>query len=521
MSRDFTLILASGVGQRLRPITDKVHKALVPISGVPNLCRTIKMANEAGVSHHFIITLESEKENFERAFSDFDNVTIFSLRDCLIEGKNNSVSLTYLILSSMILFIADKDSKVFIIDADTYLTRNIFKDKFTETQYITQYRENEWVLIPDRTGRRVCRVEKSSTGYAMSGISVWRVKQLKQLLKDLQNRSSDDLYYDDVIIEDKKLLTSMKYSEQEPFMLEYDSVSDLVTQGLMTPEEIAKLLSDDNKAVFLKSMTNNSFLINYNGQKVVCRIEGQGVEFLDRSQEKLITSFASSLQITPKSEFINDIKFTEYLENFITLTKEDVENKTEAYQKLFKVLSDLHSIKDVPADIKFIDLVSEIREYEKTASAGDFKVCSKEETDFFIDQIEKNNVRTSLVHRDLVPGNILIERETGEVKLIDWEYSGLLTPYWDIGCLASEIELEFEISREEVFDDFLNFYKPSSDEYQLSKQMMRKWSCIVDFVWAKWAEAKTARGEDYKEYARKRHHLSMNLYKWGKFNENE
>ena len=58
MSKDFTLILASGVGNRLRPLTDKVHKALIPINGVPNLCRTIKFANEAGITHHFVITLE-------------------------------------------------------------------------------------------------------------------------------------------------------------------------------------------------------------------------------------------------------------------------------------------------------------------------------------------------------------------------------------------------------------------------------------------------------------------------------
>lgn len=519
MSKDFTLILASGVGNRLRPITDKVHKALVPINGVPNLCRTVKFANEAGVSHNYIVTLESEKENFDRAFSDFGNVTVFSLNDSFIKGKNNSVSLEHLIISSMILFNVDENSKIFIIDADTYFIRNIFKDDFTETQYITQYRENEWVLIPDSTSQRVCRVEKSSTGYAMSGVSVWKVKQLRQLFTDLQNRSSDDLFYDDVIIEDKELLTSMRYSEQEPFMLEYDSVSDLVTQGLMTPEEIAKLLSDDNKAVSLKSMTNSSFLINYNSEKVVCRIEGQGFEFLDRKQENLITAFASEHEITPKSEFINEIKFTKYLENSTMLTIEDIENKTDEYQKVFEVLSKLHRL-EIPRDVKPIDLISEIREYEKTASKGDFRVCTEEETEFFIRQIERLcDIDASLIHRDLVPANILLLRDSKEVKLIDWEYSGVLSIYWDIGCFASEIELEFSIPREEVFEDFLNFYCYPTEEYrQLSFQLMNQWSCIVDFVWAKWAEAKTAMGEDYRDYAELRHLLAMNFYKWGLFN---
>lgn len=504
-SRDFTLILASGIGQRLRPLTDKTHKALIPINGIPNLCRTVEMANEAGVTHHFIITLESELQNFEKSFSEFNNVTVLSLRDEYIRGKNNSVSLESLISQSFILDLIDEDSNVFIIDSDTYLIRNIFKEKTTETQYLTQYRENEWVLIPDSNRENVCRVEKSSTGYAMSGISVWKMKQLKQLYKDLQSRKSDDLYYDDVIIEDEDLLTSLRYIEREQFMLEYDSVSDLLSQGMMTPDEIARFLSDDNKAVSLKSMTNSSFLINYNGQKVVCRIEGKGVEFLDRAQEKLITDFVSTeLQISPMSLFVNDIKFTKFIENSGALSKHHILTKSDIYLKFFETLSVLHDAY-IPDKVKFIDLVSEVREYEKIVGFENSTVWSKDETEFFVKMIQENeNDSASIVHRDLVTANILIDRDLNCIKLIDWEYSGVLSVYWDLGCFASEVELEFGIPRTEIFEDFLCFYSCRRVE-DLSVQKMNLWSCIVDFVWSKWAEAKTAKGEDYRDYAKLRH----------------
>lgn len=508
-NRDYTLILASGIGQRLKPITDKVHKALIPINGVPNLCRIVNFANEAGVSRHFIITLESEKDNFKEALSDFTNVTVMTIEDNFIRDKNNSVSLEYLIKSSDILHILDDYSNVYIIDSDTYLTRNIFKEIFSETQYISQYRENEWVLVPDSKRQNVCRVEKSSTGYAISGISVWRAKELKRLYENLQSRDSDSLYYDDVIIEDKELLTNMKYYEREPFMLEYDSVSDLVTQKLMTPRDIAMLLSDDNNVVRLVSMTNSSFLISYKGEKVVCRIEGQGVEFLDRSQEKTITEYVSYiLQICPRSQFVNNIKFTDFIENATVLTKEDVLSKSNVYIKIFKVLSKLHNSSTIPANIKHIDLVSEVREYEKISS-GSFTIWSDEETQFFIKQVEENkNDVVSLTHRDLVPANIMIDRDLNVIKLIDWEYSGFLPIYCDIGCFASEVELEFGIPRVEIFEDFLCFYTCSKIE-ELSVQKMNLWSCIVDFVWSKWAEAKTAKGEDYKDYAKLRHDAAI------------
>ena len=505
MSKDFTLILASGVGNRLRPLTDKVHKALIPINGVPNLCRTVKFANEAGITHHFVITLESEKANFEKAFSELNNVTVFALKNEYIRGKNNSVSLEQLIILSDILQLINEDSKVFIIDSDTYFTRNIFKEDYAETQYITQYRENEWVLVPDSKGQYVCRVEKSSTGYAMSGVSVWRMKQLKQLYKDLLARKSDDLYYDDVIIEDGDLLTSMRYYEQEQFMLEYDSVSDLVNQDLMTPQEIAMLLSDDNKATPLKSMTNSSFLINYYGGKTVCRIEGKGVEFLDREQEKLITDYASyPLQISPESQFVNNIKFTEYIEDAVTLSKEDILSKSSTYLNFIDTLSKLHEV-FIPDGLKFIDLVSEVSEYEKTASSSDSTVWADKETDFFINKIRENeDDAVSIVHRDLVTANILISKASNSINLIDWEYSGLLSLYWDIGCFASEVELEYGIPRSEIFEDFLCFYANYKID-DLSVQKMNLWSCIVDFVWSKWAEAKTAKGEDYRDYAKLRH----------------
>lgn len=508
-TRDYTLILASGVGQRLRPLTDKVHKALVPINGVPNLCRTVKFANEAGITHHFIITLESEKQNFEKTFSEFDNVTVLSLKDEFIRGKNNSVSLEQLISFSKILQLIDEDSKVFIIDSDTYFTRNIFKDDYADTQYITQYRENEWVLIPDSKKQNVCRVEKSSIGYAMSGVSVWKVKQLKQLYKDLQTRRSDDLYYDDVIIEDEELLTSMKYIEREPFMFEYDSVSDLLSQNLMTPEEIARFLSDDNKAISLKSMTNSSFLINYHGIETVCRIEGKGVEFLDREQERLITDYASYiLQISPKSLFVNDIKFTKYIKDTATLTKAHILSKSGIYLKFFDTLSVLHDA-FIPNGLKPINLISEIREYEKIASSSNFTVWNDEETSFFTRMIKENEDDSpSVVHRDLVTANILIDRSLDCIKLIDWEYSGVLSVYWDIGCFASEVELEFGIPRTDIFNDFLCYYS-SCRVKKLSVQKMNLWSCIVDFVWSKWAEAKVSKGEDYKDYAKLRHDIAI------------
>ena len=53
------MIFAAGIGSRLRPITDRMPKALVPVGGIPMLQRTLLRLNEAGFNdvtiniHHF------------------------------------------------------------------------------------------------------------------------------------------------------------------------------------------------------------------------------------------------------------------------------------------------------------------------------------------------------------------------------------------------------------------------------------------------------------------------------------
>ena len=67
------MIFAAGIGSRLRPITDRMPKALVPVGGVPMLQRTLVRLKEAGFNdvtiniHHFgqqIIDFLQQNDNF-------------------------------------------------------------------------------------------------------------------------------------------------------------------------------------------------------------------------------------------------------------------------------------------------------------------------------------------------------------------------------------------------------------------------------------------------------------------------
>lgn len=67
------MIFAAGLGTRLRPLTDTMPKALVPVGGVPMLDRVILKLKDAGIkdfvinTHHFsdqIVNHLEEKDNF-------------------------------------------------------------------------------------------------------------------------------------------------------------------------------------------------------------------------------------------------------------------------------------------------------------------------------------------------------------------------------------------------------------------------------------------------------------------------
>ena len=48
-------------------------------------------------------------------------------------------------------------------------------------------------------------------------------------------------------------------------------------------------------------------------------------------------------------------------------------------------------------------------------------------------------------HRDPVPGNLLLDDQ--RLWLIDWEYSAMASPYWDLAILCNEAELDLARSR--------------------------------------------------------------------------
>ena len=97
-------------------------------------------------------------------------------------------------------------------------------------------------------------------------------------------------------------------------------------------------------------------------------------------------------------------------------------------------------------------------------------------------------------HNDTVPENFIKGKD--KLYLIDWEYSGINDPMWDLA--AHIIECDFDKDEEELF--LQKYFKSNEVEYKYKKKILIYKIC-QDFLWSLWANIKEAKGDDFGSYS--------------------
>ena len=85
-------------------------------------------------------------------------------------------------------------------------------------------------------------------------------------------------------------------------------------------------------------------------------------------------------------------------------------------------------------------------------------------------------------HVDTTPGNFILSE--GEIRIIDWEYSGNNDPLWDLACLSMEARIQFTSNNVIMFQSYFGNW----DEVILTdSRSINLWLSIllVDGVWCK------------------------------------
>lgn len=186
------IILAAGLGSRLKDITQKTHKALLEVFNEPNIERTIKFLQEKGVNEIYIVTgYKAEvfsylKEKFgvkllyNKNFATQNNLSSFCVA---LEFFGNS----------------------FIIDADVVMLKNILKIEKSSTLYTTirNSLKKEWILKTKNNFAKSIEIasKKEPSLLGISYFSKDDAIKIKEKIKTLSDESFNNpkLYYDNVI----------------------------------------------------------------------------------------------------------------------------------------------------------------------------------------------------------------------------------------------------------------------------------------------------------------------------------
>ena len=262
-------------------------------------------------------------------------------------------------------------------------------------------------------------------------------------------------------------------------------------------EKIASLLSGDEEIQSVEQlggMTNQNYLVQTSSNRYIVKFFGKGTEkLIDRQNEKFNLELSKDLKLDVENYLFDieaGIKVNQYIENADTLNSTTIKTK---FEKIAPILQTIHaSGKELKGEFAPFE---EIKKYESLIQ-GEISYPNYDEVRKNVFALENElatiGVDRKSCHIDLVPENF-IEAPDGHLYLIDWEYSSMNDPMWDLAALF--LESEFTPDEE---DSFLSYYE--SEQTPVSREKIRIYKILQDIIWSLWTIYKEENGADFGDY---------------------
>lgn len=233
-------------------------------------------------------------------------------------------------------------------------------------------------------------------------------------------------------------------------------------------------------------VTNVNYFVQNGNQKYVVRIAGKSTNlFIDRKNEFHNVTAMSNLGIAPKIYF-SDPETGFQIQEFIeqdTLTGEKIRGNRDILSACIRLLKKCHS--------SGVDFKNRFDPWTKTKA--NLSVLQKNGFDnYYPDwestlafckgvhaQYQEETIDLCPCHNDTVAGNFMGNAK--DLKLIDWEYSGMNDPYYDLACFSMENRLN--INDEKYILLLYENKKPGNREIHHFLSM----KIITAFYWSVWS----------------------------------
>ena len=271
-------------------------------------------------------------------------------------------------------------------------------------------------------------------------------------------------------------------------------------------EKISSLLSQEEEVLSVEQlggMTNQNYLVKTTNKQYIVKFFGKGTEkLINRQDEKYNLELLKDLDLDVKNYLFDieaGIKVNEYIESAITLDSRSIKTK---FDKIAPILQTIHaSGKELRGEFAPFE---EIKKYESLIEEkipyANYEAV-REEVFSLEKRLADLGVDRKSCHIDLVPENF-IESPQGRLYLIDWEYSSMNDPMWDLAALF----LESEFTRQEE-EAFLSHYE--SDKTPVSREKITIYKILQDTIWSLWTVYKEEQGADFGDYGVSRYQRAV------------
>ena len=271
-------------------------------------------------------------------------------------------------------------------------------------------------------------------------------------------------------------------------------------------EKISSLLSEEEEVLSVEQlggMTNQNYLVKTTNKQYIVKFFGKGTEkLINRQDEKYNLELLKDLDLDVKNYLFDieaGIKVNEYIEYAITLDSTTIKTK---FDKIAPILQTIHaSGKELRGEFAPFE---EIKKYESLIEEkipyANYEAV-REEVFSLEKRLADLGVDRKSCHIDLVPENF-IESPQGRLYLIDWEYSSMNDPMWDLAALF--LESEFTPKEEEAF---LSHYE--SEQTPVSREKIAIYKILQDVIWSLWTVYKEEQGADFGDYGVSRYQRAV------------